>query len=143
MVEAVAPAGGLKVGGKSVGSRGSRKRADYGPRVSGIWETDQNSVVLESQNRVLNSTQMRIQILSLNGSGIPRSLSPRVRLAGLESSELAVKGLAFRGGAGSWGSSPHESGVSGSGAQTPYLREVPAGLGLSGVGTESLQRGPV
>lgn len=81
---------------------------------------------------------MRLQILSLNGSGIPGSLSPRVRLTGLESAELALKGLPFLGGAGSWGSSPHESGVSGSDAQTTYLLEVPAGLGLSGVGTESL-----
>lgn len=97
-----------------------------------IRGTDQNSAAEESQDCVLNSTQMELQILVLNGSGIPRSLSPRVRLAGLESSELAVKGLVFCRGAGSWGPSLRESGVSGSGAQTPYLREVPAGLGLQG-----------
>lgn len=82
VVEAVAPGAGLRVGGKSVGSRGSRERTDYGSAVSGIWGTDQNSAVLESQNSVLNSGQMGLQILGLNGSGIPRSLSPRVRLAG-------------------------------------------------------------
>lgn len=50
VVEAVAPGAGLRVGGKSVGSRGSRERTDYGSAVSGIWGTDQNSAVLESQN---------------------------------------------------------------------------------------------
>lgn len=50
VVEAVAPVGGLRVGGKSVGSGGSRERTDYGSGVSGIWGTDQNSAVVESQD---------------------------------------------------------------------------------------------